>query len=168
MKGRNKTKVSITLDERLMRFIDVIRGDIPRSKFIENYLKDKVNLFEAVWIFSNEFSKVTKREIILAHLSQPLGQPLHKHTGFIELNRDGISFYDESFKRLFSVKPKKSNQPRVGYDGVFTRISKSRGTNPPLRLSVNKEKLYFFVKAPGETVFRGDNPKFMYALSNIL
>ncbi|MBX8635190.1 MAG: hypothetical protein KIS30_00965 [Thermoplasmata archaeon] len=55
-------KISISLDENIIKLIDAEIGDVPRSKYIENVLKTAGSLFEALWIFSDEFENITKLE----------------------------------------------------------------------------------------------------------
>ncbi len=159
-----KQKISITLNDTLMRFIDLIRGDVPRSKFIENYLKEKTNLFEAVWTFSDEMKNISKKELLTAHISQPFCKPLCKHEGFIDIQRDSLDFYDKELQRLFTIKKIDIKSAKVEYDSTFRRFKHSRGLNPPLRLIFGKKKLYVFVRGLGELVFKGNDSRVLQSL----
>ncbi len=153
----NKTKVSITLNDTLTRFIDLVRGDVSRSKFIENYLKDKISLFEVMWIYGDELRKVTKKELIYAHVSQPIGKPLHKYEGFVDVSKDSLDFYDSDLERLFSISKTEMKDLKVSYDKDFKRLLHSRGANPPMHFSFGKRKMYLFTRPLGGLVFRGQN-----------
>jgi hypothetical protein len=153
-----KDKISITLEERLMRAIDVMRGDVPRSKFIENHLKASTGFFEALWIFADELNRITRREILTAHVSQPVGKPLYRHEGFITLQDSSLDFYDKEFIKLFSVPRSKIKGLTVGYDKDFKRFQHSRGVIPPMHFIFDRKKLYLFTKPVGNQIFRGENP----------
>lgn len=156
----NKMKVSITLNDTLMRFIDLVRGDVPRSRFIENYLKDKVSLFEAIWISSDELKALTNKERLYAGVAGTVGRPLHKHEGFIDVGRDSLDFYDKELQRTFSLHKSEIRSTRVGYDKDFRR-----GINPPpMRLTLKKGKMYLFTRRLGSVSFRGENPVLLQAL----
>ncbi len=156
-----KDKISITLDEKLMKYIDIIRGDIPRSKFIENYLRDSSGLFEAVWIFSDELKKVNWRSQFSAHTSQPLGKPLHKHEGFIGIVPNEIKFYDGQLLPLFNVAKKDAKKIKVGYDDNFKRFGDSRGLMPPLHFSFDKKTIYIFTRQIGKVFFTGNDEEIL-------
>ena len=87
-----KDKVAISIDESLLRFVDLKRGDVPRSKFIENCIKAVSNLYQALWVFRDELKDISWTERWLAaHTSQPIGKPLHKHEGYVTLNDGRVS-----------------------------------------------------------------------------
>ncbi|MCL4400495.1 MAG: hypothetical protein M1348_00390 [Candidatus Parvarchaeota archaeon] len=151
----NKDKISITLNDTLMRFIDLARGDVPRSKFIENYLKDSLGLFEAVWIFLDELSKVKKSELAYAHV--PLSTPLHRHEGLIDVQKDGLDFYDKDLNKLFSINKGEIRQLSVKYDKDFKRFVHSNVANPPMRIASKDKKVYLFTRQIGASIFKGEN-----------
>ncbi len=153
----NKTKVSITLNDTLTRFIDLVRGDVPRSKFIENYLKDRISLFEVIWIYSDELNKLSKKELIYSRVSQTLGKPLHRYEGFIDVNKDSLDFYDTELSRLFSISKLEIKNLKVGYDKDFKSLLNSKGMNPPMHFSFGKRKMYIFTRPLGGLFFKGEN-----------
>ena len=164
-----KGKISITLDEYIIKFVDSHRGDVPRSKLIENYLKSKMSLFEVLWIFADEIPKTSSSEWISAHLSQPLGKPLHKHEGFIEIEGDNLEFYDTNFIKQFSVDKKTIKNLSISYDGNFKRFRDSRGMIPPMQFSMGKRKIYIFIRTEGRLphimgYYKGYNEKFLNAI----
>lgn len=145
-----KEKISITLDEHLIRFVDSHRGDVPRSKFIENYIRERTNLFSALWIFKDEIPKAGMYEQwISVHLSQPFGKPLHKHAGFIEVGDSRLIFYDQDMNEQFSVNKNKMNSLKVAYDQNFRRLKDSRGLIPPLQFGYDKTRIYLFIGTGG-------------------
>ena len=153
----NKTKVSITLNDTLTRFIDLVRGDVPRSKFIENYLKDKISLFEVIWLYGDELRKITKKELIYAGVSQTIGKPLHKYEGFIDVSKDSLDFYDNDLERLFSISKMEMKNLKVSYDKDFKSLLHSKGMNPPMHFSFGKRKMYLFTRPLGGVFFKGQN-----------
>lgn len=160
----NKIKISITLNDTLMRLIDLIRGDIPRSKFIENYLKGSIGIFEAIWIYGDELDKITKKEFLYSHISQPLGKPLHRYEGFIDINKESLDFYDVTLEKLFSVPKQDIKSFKVCYDKRFRRLLHSRGANPPMHFSFDKRTIYLFTRPIGGIVFKGNNDAISRAL----
>lgn len=151
----SKDKISITLNETLMKFIDLVRGDVPRSKFIENQIKSNLALFEAVWLFSDELKKVKRSELAYAHI--PLGTPLHKHEGLLDLQKDTLDFYDNELNRLFSINRTDIRQFSVKYDKDFKRFVHSNVANPPMRLVFGNKKMYIFTRPLGASIFKGEN-----------
>lgn len=158
-----KEKISITLNDALVKFIDSERGDVPRSKFIENYIKTRSSMFEALWIFSDELGKLSAAEWISAHASQPLGKPLHKHSGYVSVGAY-LNFYDQGMAKQFSLERSKIRDFKVGYDSKFTRFRHSRGLNPPASFSVNGKKIYIFTRNFDRAQYVGDNRVFIDAV----
>ena len=154
-------KISITLNEGLMRLVDLMRGDVSRSRFIENSLKAGIGLFEAVWIFSDELAKIGIKQLAASHLSQPFGKPLHRHEGFIDVQKDMLDFYDTKMNLVFSVKKADIRNVKVGYDRTFRRFKHSRGFVPPLHFQTKKKTIYLFVKSIGDLTYKGNDPHFI-------
>ena len=154
-------KISITLNKGLMQLVDMMRGDVSRSRFIENSLKAGMGLFEAVWIFSNELKKMSIKDFAASHLSQPFGKPLHRHEGFIDMQKDSLDFYDNDMNLLFSVKKSEIRNIKVGYDDKFRRFKHSRGLLPPLHFQMKNRTIYLFVRSSGEIMFKGNNQRFI-------
>ncbi|MBX8642233.1 MAG: hypothetical protein KIY10_06640 [Thermoplasmata archaeon] len=157
-------KVSISLDENIIKLIDAERGDVPRSRYIENLLKTAGSLFEALWIFSDEFDSVTKMERWLAaHASQPLGRPLHKHEGYLSVTDNALRFYNDKMDLLFIIEKRSILNMSVSYDEQFKRFRDSRGLIPPLKLELDNRIVYLFTKTIGRKrlgggwMFRGEN-----------
>ena len=150
-------KISISLDEDLIKLIDAERGDTPRSKFIENTLKSAGSLFQILWIFSDEFESVSNAERWLsAHTSQPIGKPLHKHEGFLSISENSLRFYNNDMDLVFSIERGSIKELEVTYDETFKRFRDSRGFMPPLKIVLESNAIYLFTKTIGKKKLRGD------------
>ena len=150
-------KVSISLDENILKLIDAERGDVPRSKFIESVLRSTGSFFEVMWIFSDEFDTLTRMERWgSTHTSQPIGKPLHKHEGFLSISENAIRFYDTDMNLLFSINKISIRDISRGYDDVFRRFRDSRGFIPPLKISLENKTLYLYSRTIGKKGIRGD------------
>ncbi len=171
MAGSMSQKISISIDEDILALIDAERGDIPRSKFIENTIRKSGYFFEALWIFLNEFDTLSNKERLLsAHTSQPIGKPLHKHEGYLVLSGNSMNFYNERKELEFSIDKSSIRDLAVTYDEVFKRLRDSRGMIPPMKITLEKNTIYIFTKPIGRkgllrnNIFRGENEaiKFWY------
>ncbi|MCL4343324.1 MAG: hypothetical protein M1267_05700 [Candidatus Thermoplasmatota archaeon] len=150
-------KISISLDENIVKLIDMERGDIPRSRYIENVLKSAGSLFEVLWIFSDEFNSISSRERWgSAHASQPIGKPLHKHEGYLSASGDSLRFYNRNMDLIFAIGKDSIKNLTVEYDDVFRRLRDSRGLLPPMKLSLEDKSVYMFTKPIGKKRIRGD------------
>lgn len=150
-------KISISLDENIVKLIDMERGDIPRSRYIENVLKSTGSLFEVLWIFSDEFESLSRMERWgSAHASQPIGKPLHKHEGYLSVSGDFLRFYNENMDLLYVIRRDSIRDLSVAYDDVFRRFRDSRGLLPPMKLILDNKTVYMFTKPIGKKRLRGD------------
>ncbi len=156
-----KQKISITLDSGLVTFLNKERGDVPLSKFIENYVRAKVHLHEALWIFKDEMDKITATEWLSAHTTQPIGKPLHKHKGFIAVDKGNLIFYDEEMDRQFSVRQRDIRGLSVSYDATFRRFRDSRGLIPPLHFRFNNKGIYLFTRPANKVMYTGYDKAFL-------
>jgi hypothetical protein len=55
--------------------------------------------FEALWIFKEEIKKAGFIAEFEAHISQPLGMPLHKHRGHIEVDDTSVSLVERDTRK---------------------------------------------------------------------
>ena len=150
-------KISISLDENIVKLIDMERGDIPRSRYIENVLKSTGSLLEVLWIFSDEFDSISRMERWgSAHASQPIGKPLHKHEGYLSVSGESLRFYNRNMDLLFAVGKDSIRDLTVEYDDVFRRLRDSRGLLPPMKISLGGRSVYMFTKPIGKKRLRGD------------
>jgi len=157
-------KISISLDDEIVQVIDAVRGDVPRSKYIENIIRSSGMFFRALWIFSDEFEQVSSRERwLVAHASQPLGKPLHKHEGYVLASGEDLRFYDNQKNFVFTMNREIIKGMEVGYDGTFKRFRDSRGALPPMIIKTERRTVYLFTapiakkRLRGDKIFRGEN-----------
>jgi hypothetical protein len=157
-------KISISLDENIVKLIDLERGDIPRSRYIENIIKSKGLLLEALWLFSDEFESINGFERwVSAHTSQPIGKPLHKHEGYLSVNGNLMHFYDKKMEPLYKVEKNEIVDVTVGYDQFFKRFRDSRGFIPPMNVTLQNKSIYLYTKTLERggvirgNIFRGEN-----------
>ncbi len=157
-------KISISLDDEIVQVIDAVRGDVPRSKYIENIIRSSGMFFRALWIFSDELDQVSSRERwLVAHTSQPMGKPLHKHEGYVLASGDDLKFYDNQKNLVFTMNRGTIKGMEVGYDGTFKRLRDSRGAIPPMIIKTERRTVYLFTspiakkRLRGDKIFRGEN-----------
>ena len=113
---------------------------------------------DAIWIFSNEFKTITSKEIWSAHTSQPLGKPLHKHSGKMYMGSAGITLTDSETGAKTEIPRELFSSYAVGFDDLFTRLGYSRGLNPPLHFGIAEETVYIFSRREGESFYSGAEP----------
>jgi len=164
MQESSSQKISISIDEDILGLIDAERGDVPRSKYIENAIRKSGSFFEALWISSDEFETITAKERWLSpHTSQPVGKPLHKHEGYLVLSGNYMHFYNKNKELVLSIERGSIKDISVTYDDVFRRFRDSRGLNPPMRITLDKNKIYLFTKLLGKkglfrnSIYKGEN-----------
>jgi len=164
MQESSNQKISISIDEDILKLIDAERGDVPRSKYIENAIRKSGSFFEALWISSDEFETITNKERWLSpHTSQPVGKPLHKHGGYLVLSGNYMHFYNENKELISSIERSSIKDISVTYDDVFRRFRDSRGLNPPMRITLGKSNIYLFTKPLGKkgllrnSMYKGEN-----------
>jgi len=124
-----------------------------------------LNTFEAIWGFSEDITtsaKKTKEEIV-AHISQPIGIPLHKYEGKLAIDDKGISLTGETpsdQKMAVYVPFKAISDLFLGWDDLLRRWRDSRALIKPLRITFENEErktLYIFVRKVGAKIFGGEN-----------
>ena len=157
MKIDMSEKISVSLDGDIVEVIDAARGDVSRSRYIENIIRSSGMFFKALWIFSDELDQVTKKERwLVAHTSQPIGKPLHKHEGFVFVIGDDLKFYGTDKELLFTINRDSIKGLKVGYDEAFRRLRDSRGLIPPMRIETERRTIYLFTQPVGGKRLRGD------------
>jgi len=164
MEESTNQKISISIDKDILMLIDAERGDIPRSKYIENTIRRTGSFFEVLWISSDEFKTISNKERwFSAHASQPIGKPLHKHEGYLVLSGNSMHFYNEKKEFVFSIERSSIRDFSITYDEVFRRLKDSRGIIPPMRITLEKNRIYLFTKPIGRkgflrnSIFKGEN-----------
>lgn len=174
--GKTMTqKISISLDENIVKLIDMDRGDIPRSRYIENVIKSTGFLLEALWLFSDEFDNISGFDRwVSAHTSQPVGKPLHKHEGYLSITGNSMHFYNKNMEPLYIVKKETIVGLTVGYDEFFRRFRDSRGFIPPMKVTLQNKSIYMYTKTLERrgirkgNVFRGENEAILTWFQNPL
>lgn len=124
------------------------------------YVKEnpmKILRLQALWIFDDELAKVSKRSRWLsAHASQPIGKPLHKHAGYVEVKEhESIAFHEKDTTTEFPLAI--INDLSVSYDKNFKRMSGGRGLIPPMHFSFDSGIIYFFTRDTTDRTFSGGN-----------
>ena len=113
---------------------------------------------DAIWIFTNEFKTITSKEIWSAHTSQPLGKPLHKHSGKMYMGTDCNTLnYSETGEKT-EIPRELFSSYAVGFDDLFTRLGYSRGLNSPLHFGIAEETVYILSRREGESFYSGAEP----------
>lgn len=119
---------------------------------------------EALWIFREEVKKAGFLAEWEAHTSQPLGMPLHKHEGYIEVDKKSVALV-EGNNRIEIPKSEISNL-QVGFDKDFKRLRDSRGLDEPMHFSFGNEAVYIFTRGSNSAFWRGKNTTLFEAIAN--
>ena len=95
-------KTTITIDEDVWKKFTLIvieNGYWKKNQVIEQLIKEFIKehewpkTYDAIWAFEEdikELKKSFKEHVLMAHLSQPLGKPLHKYVGKLFVEEDGF------------------------------------------------------------------------------
>jgi len=123
-------------------------------------------IYEAIWSFEEDF-RALKNDLGLefeAHITQPLGTPLHRYEGTISINDEGLSIIGEGKdaheKFHFSMPVKAILDFYLGWDDVLKRWKDTRALIKPLRIKFeNKEgkTLYIYAKRVGARIYGREN-----------
>lgn len=113
---------------------------------------------DAIWIFSDEFRSISNKEIWSAHTSQPIGMPLHKHSGKLRMDSSGITLTDSQTAEEISIPREQFSSYAIAFDDLFTRFGYSRGMNPPLHFTVGDRTIYMFCRDENGKYYSGANP----------
>ncbi len=111
----------------------------------------------------------------MAHLSQPLGKPLHKYIGKLIVEEDYLIFYgrDKKTKKTFEVliPREKIREVFLGWDDVLRRWRDTRAWIPPLRIRFEDEgklrTLYIYAKGEKGKVYGRENRKIFEELKHV-
>ncbi|MDG7026548.1 MAG: hypothetical protein JRN11_07360 [Nitrososphaerota archaeon] len=121
----------------------------------------KVLRVQSLWVFDDELNTIGRKSRWLsAHASQPIGRPLHRHAGYIEVReKESITFHERDGS--LEIPLSTIRKATVGYDENFTRLAGGRGLIPPMHFAFEDRIVYFFTRDATDWVFRGKNERLL-------
>jgi hypothetical protein len=119
--------------------------------------------FEALWIFKEEIERAGVIAEVEAHTSQPIGKPLHKHEGHIEVDDTSVRLIEGEYKS--SVEKSEISGLQVSYDQSFQRLRDSRGALPPMHFSFGGDQVYLFTRKSRLDGWQGQNEDLFKAIA---
>jgi hypothetical protein len=176
--GLGTIKTTITVDEDVWKKFTVLvienYGYRKKNQVVERLIKEYIRehewprTFDAIWAFEEdilELRKAFKERIILAHLSQPLGKPLHRYVGQIIMEEDALLLSGKDAK---TGAPSETFIPRgkiqelfLGWDDILRRWKDTRALIRPLRVRFEdhgkRRTLYIYAKKPEGMVYGREN-----------
>ena len=173
-----KIKTTITIDEDVWRKFTLIvveeYGYRKKNQVIERLIKEFIRehewpkVYDALWAFEEdieELKKDFKEHILMAHLSQPLGKPLHRYIGKIVVEEEGIILSGKDTKtgerREIPIPREMIREIFLGWDDVLRRWRDTRAWIPPLRIRFEEEgkhrTLYIYAKKEEGRVYGREN-----------
>jgi len=173
-------KTTITIDEDLWKrftFIVIEKyGYRKKNQVIEQLIKEFIRehewpkTYNAIWAFEEdikELKKSFKERVLMAHLSQPLGKPLHRYVGKIIMEEDGLilSGKDRKTEKTSEIliSREKIQEVFLGWDNVLRGWKDTRAWIPPLRIRFEDEgklkTLYIYAKKEEGKVYGRENRK---------
>ena len=103
--------------------------------------------YDVIWGFKEDILEVRgrfKEHVWLAHLSQPMGIPLHKYKGKVTLNEHKIAFSgkdkDTQQPSEFTIPRQKILEPYLDWDDVLRRWKDTRAWIKPLRITFKTDE----------------------------
>ena len=173
-------KTTITIDEDLWKKFTLIviekYGYRKKNMVIEQLIREFIRehewpkIYDAIWAFEEdimELKKSLKERVLMAHLSQPLGKPLHRYVGKIVMEEDGLilSGKDKKTERASEIliPREKIREAFLGWDDVLRRWRDTRAWIPPLRIRFEDEgklkTLYVYAKKEMGRIYGRENRK---------
>jgi len=173
-------KTTITIDEDLWKKFTLIviekYGYRKKNMVIEQLIREFIRehewpkIYDAIWAFKEdimELKKSLKERVLMAHLSQPLGKPLHRYVGKIVMEEDGLilSGKDKKTERASEIiiPREKIREAFLGWDDVLRRWRDTRAWIPPLRIRFEDEgklkTLYVYAKKEMGRIYGRENRK---------
>ncbi|HDM88608.1 MAG TPA: hypothetical protein ENG65_01285 [Candidatus Bathyarchaeota archaeon] len=173
-------KTTITIDEDLWKKFTLIviekygyrKKNMVIEQLIREFIRDheRPKMYDAIWAFKEdimELKKSLKERVLMAHLSQPLGKPLHRYVGKIVMEEDGLilSGKDKKTERASEIiiPREKIREAFLGWDDVLRRWRDTRAWIPPLRIRFEDEgklkTLYVYAKKEMGRIYGRENRK---------
>jgi predicted transcriptional regulator len=173
-------KTTVTLDEELWKRFSILviekHGARKKNMVIEQLIKDYIEehewplTLEAIWAFEEdilELRKSYKERVWKAHLSQPLGIPLHRYEGQIILDENALLLSGKDVKteapsEIF-IAPQNITDLFLGWDDTLRRWKGTRAWIHPLRVKYEDEEkntrtLYIYAKKMKGKIYGKENP----------
>ncbi len=173
-------KTTITIDEDIWKRFTLIviekYGYRKKNMVIEQLIREFIRehewpkIYDAIWAFEEdimELKKSLKERVLMAHLSQPLGKPLHSYVGKIIMEEDSLilSGKDKKTERTSEIliPREKIREAFLGWDDVLRRWRDTRAWIRPLRIRFEDERklktLYIYAKKEMGRIYGRENRK---------
>ena len=171
-------KTTVTLDEELWKRFSILviekHGARKKNMVIEKLIKDYIEehewplTLEAIWASEEEIlelRKSFKERVWKAHLSQPLGIPLHRYEGQVLLDEGALLLSGKDVKTEepleILIPCEKMKEVFLGWDDTLRRWKDTRAWIPPLRVKFEDEEkpltLYLYAKKTEGKVYGREN-----------
>jgi len=117
----------------------------------------------ALWIFKDEIANPGPGARFAAHVSQPMGSPLHKHEGFLEVDSESVTLEEGENNRVIPKSEVRDLQ--VGFDKNFRQFRDSRGPFPPMHFTFGDDQVYIFTRGSRFGYWQGKNAALSEAIA---
>jgi antitoxin component of MazEF toxin-antitoxin module len=159
----------ITIPQEISKHLEIEKGDM-LEVWVDNHtilLEKKKIIFDAIWAFKEDILQLRKdlKANINAHVSQPLGKPLHKYKGKISITRNNLilegEIVDSKQQSIFLFSQKEITDFHLGWDNTLRRWKDSRAYIKPLRITfrngIDTKTVYIYSKNPNSSVYGEKN-----------
>jgi len=173
-------KTTITIDEDIWKKFTLLviekYGYRKKNQVIETLIKEFIEehewpiTYNAIWAFEEDISELKrnfKEHVLKAHLSQPLGKPLHRFIGELIMDENALVLSGKDKEtgtpsEIF-IPREKIHEVFLGWDDVLRRWKDTRAWIRPLRIIFEENgktrTVYVYVKKPEGTVYGRKNKK---------
>lgn len=167
-------KTTITIDEDIWKKFTLLviekYGYRKKNQVIETLIKEFIEehewpiTYNAIWAFEEDISELKrnfKEHVLKAHLSQPLGKPLHRFIGELIMDENALILSGKDKEtgtpsEIF-IPREKIHEVFLGWDDVLSRWRDTRAWIRPLRIRFEENgktrTVYVYVKKPEGTVY---------------